>query len=523
VTDQFAVGQKIGDYEVLGVLGAGGMGKVYKVRNVISDRTEAMKIILANLAGQKELADRFIREIKMLASLNHPNIAGLRTALSLDNQLIMIMEYVDGVTLASRLEQGPLATADAVNYTAQVLDALNYAHGLNIIHRDIKPANMMVTPQGVVKLMDFGIARPNNEAALTVTGTALGSLNYMSPEQVKGVPVDPRSDLYSLGVSLYEMVTGQLPFRGASNYSLMSAHLEQTPPSPITVRPQVPQALNDIILMSMAKDPNARFQSAEAFRNALISVHAGAAAPAGPRIAAVPSSATFAATPLAPPRQPATPVAPPPYVATVPAAVVAAATPASKSHKGLYMALGALIMVGVLFGAAFYIPRQAKTQASPEQATVAPAAQPAPAEPAVDPAVPAAAEKKAETERAAAAAAKKAADALAAKRAEESAAQAEAERQAAMETARQLHEAEQEADQIRSRAAAVTASLDNLRHGQASQGLGLRGDMAAAEQLMNTNLSRGQSAIEAQDPGPAKKYLDAAEVQCEKLERFLGR
>src|ERR1700733_8187740 len=146
MTDYFVPGQKVGDYEVLGVLGAGGMGKVYKVRNVISDRTEAMKIVLANLAEQKELADRFLREIKLLASLNHPNIAGLRTALSMDNQLVMIMEYVEGVTLASRLEQGPLAPADAVNYSSQVLDALSYAHSLNIIHRDIKPANMMVTP-----------------------------------------------------------------------------------------------------------------------------------------------------------------------------------------------------------------------------------------------------------------------------------------------------------------------------------------------------------------------------------------
>src|ERR1700733_8719806 len=114
MTDYFVPGQKVGDYEILGVLGAGGMGKVYKVRNVISDRTEAMKIILANLAGQKELAERFTREIKLLASLNHPNIAGLRTAMTVDNQLVMIMEYVDGATLSARLEQGPVAPADAV-------------------------------------------------------------------------------------------------------------------------------------------------------------------------------------------------------------------------------------------------------------------------------------------------------------------------------------------------------------------------------------------------------------------------
>ena len=152
-------GARKGDYIILGTLGAGGMGKVYKVRNTISDRVEAMKILLPDLVGQKELADRFLREIKVLASLHHPNIAALRTALTLDNQLVMIMEFVDGVTLSSRLHQGAIPPAQAVKYIDQVLDALSYAHKQNIIHRDIKPANMMLTPDGTVKLMDFGIAR----------------------------------------------------------------------------------------------------------------------------------------------------------------------------------------------------------------------------------------------------------------------------------------------------------------------------------------------------------------------------
>src|SRR5580704_5152669 len=272
MSEDFVAGQRLGDYEILGVLGAGGMGKVYKVRNVISDRVEAMKILLPNLADQKDLADRFLREIKLLASLNHPNIAALRTALTLDNRLVMIMEYVEGMTLASRLQQGPIPAADAVNYTDQILAALSFAHQRNVIHRDIKPANIMLTPQGVVKLMDFGIARPSNEAGLTMTGTTLGSVNYMPPEQVKGEPVDERSDLYSLGVSLYEMVTGQLPFMGHSSYSLMSAHLEETPKPPITVRPDLPAGLNEIILMALAKEPGERFQSANAFRNALRNV-----------------------------------------------------------------------------------------------------------------------------------------------------------------------------------------------------------------------------------------------------------
>jgi len=383
----------------------------------------------------------------------------------------------------------------------------------------------MVTPQGVVKLMDFGIARPNNEAALTVTGTALGSLNYMSPEQVKGVPVDPRSDLYSLGVSLYEMVTGQLPFRGSSNYSLMSAHLEQVPPAPIVVRPGLPQALNDIILMALAKDPAGRFQSAEAFRNALATVDPGSM-PAAPRYVATPASATRAATPTAPPS----------YQPTVPAAAMAAAATApapTKGHRGLYMALGALIVVAVLFAAGFYLPRHMKTQASPDSSNSSTTeAQPATA-PAQTPeqiaaivaaqrAADAAAAQK-EQDAAASAAQQQAADAQSQKERAAGLAQAEAERQAAIKRDAELAEDEKQSDQLDARAAAVTASLDNLRRGQAQQGVGLRGDMAAAEQLMHTNLSRAQSAIEAKDPEKAKQYLDAADAQAEKLEHFLGR
>src|SRR5262245_43005112 len=152
-------GKRIGDYQILNELGSGGMGRVYRVRNVISDRVEAMKVLLPDLAGRQELAARFLREIKLLASLNHPNIAQLRTALEVDNQLVMIMEYVEGTTLAARLEKGPIPTSDALNYIDQALEALSYAHKQGIIHRDIKLSNMMLTPQGVVKLMDFGIAR----------------------------------------------------------------------------------------------------------------------------------------------------------------------------------------------------------------------------------------------------------------------------------------------------------------------------------------------------------------------------
>jgi len=530
---EYAVGQKLGDYEILGVLGAGGMGKVYKVRNTISDRVEAMKILLPNLADQKELADRFLREIKLLASLNHPNIAALRTALTLDNQLVMIMEYVDGVTLASRLQQGPVPVADAVYYIDQVLAALVYAHQMNVVHRDIKPGNMMLTPQGVVKLMDFGIARPGNEAGMTITGTTLGSLNYMSPEQVKGESVDARSDLYSVGLSLYEILTGRLPFRGESGYSLMVAQLQQAPEPPIVLRPDLPKPLNDIILMVLAKEPEKRFQSATAFRNALKTALPQAAAPGvGAGRSGVPSATTIFMDPTA-----AGAAAPPPapaYQATRPATAVAAAASASqvapppaapKSHRGVWMALGGILVVAMLAGAAVYVPRRAKTQANATSSNTstssAPAAAPAPPPPAPAP-DPQAAAKAAEQQ---AAAAKAAADAAAAKAAADAAAQ-QAAAQAAAEAAAKaaaLKEAQAQADQISSRAAAIGASLDTLQHQQAAQGYGLRGDMVAARQRMQTNLAHAEAALQQQDGATAKEYLDKAEADAETLEHFLGR
>src|ERR1039458_1807443 len=388
MSDEFIIGQRLGDYEILGQLGAGGMGKVYKVRNVISERVEAMKVLLANLAGQKELADRFLREIKLLATLDHPHIAALRNALTLDNQLVMIMEYVEGSTLASRLHQEVLPPADAVNYSEQLLSALSYAHHLNVIHRDVKPANMMLTPQGVVKLMDFGIARPNNDAGMTVTGTTLGSLNYMSPEQVRGESVDQRSDLYSMGVSLYEMVTGQLPFRGHSNYSVMSAHLQEPPPPPITVRPDLPKGLNDIILMAMAKEPQNRFQSAEAFANALKSVMPNVMPNVTPNVAASAARPAMPATPIPTVRMPA------PGTASVPSAPMIAAASAQtlplqtahqSSRRGLYMALGGLLVVSILAAAAYYVPRKIKTQASDSSKSAPAAVAPAATAPATQP------------------------------------------------------------------------------------------------------------------------------------------
>ena len=387
----FQVGDTVGDYEIIGLLGAGGMGKVYKVKNTISDRIDALKILLPDLADDQELADRFMREIKVLASLNHPNIAGLRTAFRLENQLLMVMEFVEGTTLDERTKAGAVPLKDAIGYITQVLSALGYAHKRGVIHRDIKPANMMLTSDNVIKLMDFGIAKSKTDQKLTQTGTTLGSLFYMSAEQVQGNELDGRSDLYSVGVSLYELVTGSRPFQGKSDFDIMVAQLQQTPMPPIERLPDLPKALNDIIMISLEKDPARRFQTAEAFSAALGSIT--------PALNATPvqGSATglmaMQTTPAPPtPTQPLAvggalsapggyiPTANQPTVlAPQPEAPAATALPppdtshgvpppsGSKGYRGLYMTLGALIALAIIVLAATQLPRILRTRAGGDQ------------------------------------------------------------------------------------------------------------------------------------------------------------
>ena len=243
----FEIGQLVGDYEIVSMLGVGGMGQVYRVRNVISDRTEAMKVLLPDLVAEPELASRFMSEIRMLAGFDHPNIALLHTALQVDNQLFMVMEFVEGSTLEQRAKQGAIPVADTINYMQQVLSALSYAHGRGVVHRDIKPANIMVTTKGVVKLMDFGIAKSRQESELTRPGTTMGSLYYMSPEQVRGGTVDARSDIYSTGVMMYELFAGRRPFEADSAYGIQNQQCNDDPPAPVVINPQLPSALSDLI------------------------------------------------------------------------------------------------------------------------------------------------------------------------------------------------------------------------------------------------------------------------------------
>ena len=262
-------GQKIGDYTIVSGLGAGGLGAVYEVEHTISRRHEAMKILLPDQSKTPEMVERFHREVQTLAALNHLNIAALHTAFYFENQLAMVMELVSGETLRDRQRGGLLPLPLLLDFTTQILQALIYAHGLGVVHRDIKPSNIMITPHGVVKLLDFGIALTGHGSGLTRAGYLLGSLHYMSPEQVNGQKATPRSDLYSVGVMLYEMLTGRLPITGENTYQIMLNHMNHVPAPPVSIAPDTPPALSAAVMRALEKEATNRFASAEEFLRAV--------------------------------------------------------------------------------------------------------------------------------------------------------------------------------------------------------------------------------------------------------------
>jgi eukaryotic-like serine/threonine-protein kinase len=270
----FETGQRVGDYEVVRTLGAGGLGQVYEVRHTISQRSEAMKILLPGQIATAELAERFRREIQLLGALNHPHIAALHNAFYFDNQLIMIMELVSGETLRDRSARTRMPVPVVLQYARQMLSALDYAHNRGVVHRDIKPSNIMINSENEVKLVDFGIAIGEHSAELTAPGFMLGSVNYMSPEQIAGDKATLRSDIYSVGVTLYEILTGWLPVKGSNNLEVMRSHLNDRPAPPVQLNPRLPVELSNALLKALEKTPEDRYATAQEFLAALDAIPA---------------------------------------------------------------------------------------------------------------------------------------------------------------------------------------------------------------------------------------------------------
>jgi serine/threonine protein kinase len=265
------IGTQIEGYLIQEKLGEGGMGTVYRALEVNLDRLVAIKVLNADVARDSSIGERFRAEARAQAHLNHTNIATLYNFLILDGNAMMVMEYIDGESFQQLVDRrGPLPSQELIPLFKQALLGLGAAHRMGIVHRDIKPSNIMVNKSGIVKVMDFGIAKAmSGSRTLTRTGIQVGTVFYMSPEQVKGERVDIRSDIYALGVTLYEMLTAHVPFSANSDFQVLSDHVNTAPPLPTKFYPYIPKGVENIVLMSLEKSPDDRFQTVEEFGAAL--------------------------------------------------------------------------------------------------------------------------------------------------------------------------------------------------------------------------------------------------------------
>jgi len=515
------VGTRVGDYEILAMLGAGGMGQVYSARNIISGRTEAMKVLLPDFAAEPDLAARFTAEIRTLAGLDHPNIAQLRTAFQFENRLVMMMEFVEGVTIEKRASEAPIPVNEVINYSMQVLSALSYAHSKGVTHRDIKPANIMLTTHGLVKLMDFGIAKSTNDLQLTRPGTTMGSVYYMSPEQVRGGTVDARSDIYSFGVTLYEMLTGRRPFQAETAYSVLNAQLTEAPAPPMQINPALSPELNNIVLRAMVKSPDGRFQSADEFRTALKNLQELKSQATASRVIA-------------------------PTVPAQPAQITPAVAVASKGHRSLWIGLGAATAIIAMIAAATLLPRMLATHADPKApapvtetgtappstgGTSGPAVQPLanPSPPAPNP-LNSATPGGAPTNQPSTGSGPSAAPGLTPGPGSAVAKAPKPKPALQPENGPPPGPSKQEIGQARERMIQLDAEADSIRSGvhqirssQQAQGLDLRGDVLASLNRMNSYLNEADRSLSQNDVQGAQDEMDRAEKEISNLKTFLGR
>ncbi len=304
----FASGTRLGPYEIVAPIGAGGMGEVYRAHDMRLGRDVAIKVLAPHLAATPEVRARFEREARTISQLNHPHICALYDIGHEDGTEYLVMELLEGETLAGRLEKGPLPTAEVLTLGAQIADALDRAHRAGVVHRDLKPGNVMLTRSGA-KLMDFGLARPAGAVTapgsltesptvsrpLTAEGTIVGTFQYMAPEQLEGKDADARSDIWALGCVLYEMATGKRAFEDTSQASLIAAIMDHEPAAITDLQPLTPPALEHLARRCLAKDPAERWQSARDVMHELQWIAATGAHAGSQTGAAAPAAAAMAA------------------------------------------------------------------------------------------------------------------------------------------------------------------------------------------------------------------------------------
>jgi serine/threonine-protein kinase len=404
------VGTTVLQYQLLEKLGSGGMGDVYKAQDTRLNRFVAIKVLPAKMSTDPERRRRFIQEAQAASALNHPNIITIYDIVSQGDAQFMVMEFVSGSTLHDSIGPGGLPIPQVLQYGAQMADALGVAHAAGIIHRDLKPSNIMITQTGLVKILDFGLAKltdlnPSGDkqatdlGPLTQEGTILGTVSYMSPEQAEGLPVDARSDIFSFGSVLYEMVSGRRAFDGGSSISTLSSVLRDDVKPFADVAPDTPPLLEAIISRCLPKDPNARWQSMKEVEKALTSLKRSLessgesrgfpdatvrTADVPPAASASPASQTATVTtrperPVPPAPQPAVQQPTPPAVSipVEPPAPIAAPPPqaaGSSSKLGMVLGLAAVMILAAAAGWWWNNRRQAVQQSAAQ----VPASQTAP-------------------------------------------------------------------------------------------------------------------------------------------------
>ena len=353
-------GTRLGPYDILAPLGQGGMGEVYKAQDTRLDRLVAIKVLPSHLAADPAARSRFDREARAIAGLNHPNICALFDVGRDQDHDFLVMELLEGETLQDRLGRGPLGIGSLVDCALALADALDAAHARGLIHRDLKPANIFLTTRGVPKILDFGLAKAletpdavtrQNEATLTGLGTMVGTIAYMSPEQLRGEVLDARTDLFSLGLVFYEMATGQRAFGGATSAVVSASILGGNAPSPRSLRPDLPPRLEDTILKAIEKDRSLRCQSAAEMRADLMRI----------KREGLDSAQAVASAVVMP--------------APAPAA------PATAWSKAPWIAVAAVLLASVIFGGGAYWWKQRPATATTSQPSAAPSPGPTPQPP----------------------------------------------------------------------------------------------------------------------------------------------